>query len=509
MNFVTDGSATTDKKISLKTEICIIGSGAGGAVAGFFLAQAGYEVTILEAGHFHPPGSQEGKSETHIMATLYEKSAMQMNASQDVMILQGRAIGGSTLVNQAVCYRLPEQIADKWTMDHQVEGKTLADLSQYYEKVEKVITPKITPEQFLNENNKIAMRGFKENKWNNGYMKRNTSHCVGCGSCPMSCSIGAKNSMDRTFLPMAHQAGAKIISGFQATEIRLKKNSIEKIVGKVSNKDKSSFEIFADTFILAGGAIQTPVLLQRSKYKDKSGQIGKNLIIHPFIFPQALFDRKLDSFKGVPQAVYSFEFAHFGHKELGSILLYGDFEGFVGSAFQMSGVGDNFGENLANFRHLAQSLVIINETARGVITASASDYKIEYELTDRDRETLAAAARHMGNVFFSQGARKYFVGNKEYKNPQDLQKISAADMEPYKINIIGAHPMGTCRMGKPENSVVDSYGKIHDLENGYICDASILPDSTGVNPQLTIMAIAAQIAERIDLKLKSRGERKK
>jgi choline dehydrogenase-like flavoprotein len=257
------------------------------------------------------------------------------------------------------------------------------------------------------------------------------------------------------------------------------------------------FEVDADIFIMAAGAVQTPVLLQRSGFKGKSGQIGKNFIAHPFIFPQALFKKKLDSFKGVPQAVYSFQFANFGQKENGSILLYGDFEGFIGTVFPMAGEGTNFSETLGKFRQMAQALVIINETAKGEITSSRSSYTINYDLTEHDRDTLARAARYAGEVFFSQGAEKYFVGNQEYNSIDDLKKITVESMASYRVNTIAAHPMSSCRMGKPGNSVVDSFGKIHELSNGYISDASILPESTGVNPQLTIMALASQVADRI------------
>ena len=144
----------TSSHLTLKTEICVIGSGAGGAVVAHSLAQNGFEVTLLEAGNEYPSRFfKKGFTEFEIFHQLYYGGGLQSNANQDILVLQGRAIGGSTLVNHAVCYRLPDEIAVQWSEEHRLEEKNPQDLKPFFEQIERVLHPSHTPTKNMNRNN--------------------------------------------------------------------------------------------------------------------------------------------------------------------------------------------------------------------------------------------------------------------------------------------------------------------------------------------------------------------
>ena len=434
------------------------------------------------------------------MSTLYQKSAVQTNTTQDIMVMQGRAIGGSTLVNHALCFRLPEQIADKWSSEYGLAGKSTAELASYYEGVEKIITPKITTGRNLNENSRLFHRQFSKRGWQVGYGPRNVKTCGGCGNCTISCPTGAKNSSDRTFLPMAHQMGAKIYSDFEVKRLHFKDSRVDSLTGVILDNHRNrraSFKIQAKIFILAAGAVQTPLLLQRSDFTSRSGQVGKNFIGHPLVLPQAVYKEPIDSYRGVPQSVYSWHLAKFGNYKEGSILFLGDFEGFMQSSMQIPGFGKEFARQLLDFRKLGQAVIFLNETTTGEIITTKDDYEIIYTLSNTDKKNFLEGCRQIGKMFFEAGAERVMFGNRIFYSPQELVDTTPALFDSFKTNVVLAHPMGSCRMGSPETGVVDAFGKVHGINNLYLADSSIMPGSTGVNPQLTVMALAAQISEKI------------
>ncbi len=505
MSYVIEGRSIQEKSVKIDTEVCIIGSGAGGAVTAHYLAEAGYKVTVLEAGGFFPPGSLNGKSEFDAMATTYFGGALQTTKKQDVTMIQGRAIGGSTLVNHALCFRIPEYVSNKWTKKG-AEGKTLADLNPHYDRIEKIIDPKPTIPEAMNENNNIIYRNFQKRGWNVEYTQRNTSHCIGCGSCIQTCPIGAKNSMDRTFLPMAHENGAGIYSDFAVQKLDLKNGRAHRAIGHILDEfrhKKGDFEVTADIFIVAGGAVQTPVILQRSGFSDSAGQLGKNFIIHPLLLIQAQYERRLESYRGVPQSVFSRQFSNYSQgNEEGHLLFYGDFEGYMVTSMYLTGFGKEYSEHLKYLPNTSQAQILVNDTGTGHVDSNDDDYNFHYEVTEKDRETLARGCRIMGEIYFEEGAIRVMVGDTVYRNMNELSKINADSLAPFKAGIAAAHPQCSARMGSPETGVVDSYGKVWDLENVYIADASIFPASSGVNPQLTVMALASQVADNIIRKAK-------
>ena len=133
-----------------------------------------------------------------------------------------------------------------------------------------------------------------------------------------------------------------------------------------------------------------------------------------------------------------------------------------------------------------------------MLILKGNDYEIEYSLNDKDKNTLATAAKILTDAFFDAGAKEVYIGKETIYSKSDIDKINPGYFDPFNIHLVGAHPQGTCRMGSdPKKSVTDSYGKLHGIKNMYIIDASIFPISIGINPQLTIMALSSQITDRI------------
>src|SRR5262244_2296874 len=122
---VTGDQITSD--LALTAEVCVIGSGAGGAVVAKELAEAGRDVVLLEQGG-HYTKADFTQREDEMMPMLYEDMGQRATVDQSIIILQGRNVGGSTVHNLCYCFRTPEPILEKWRRDYGVRDLAPADL---------------------------------------------------------------------------------------------------------------------------------------------------------------------------------------------------------------------------------------------------------------------------------------------------------------------------------------------------------------------------------------------
>jgi hypothetical protein len=266
--------------------------------------------------------------------------------------------------------------------------------------------------------------------------------------------------------------------------------------GRGADGEQRTLTVRANAVVAACGSLLTPLLLEASGVGGSSGQLGRNLSIHPALGVMAMFDEKLDGGSAIPQGYAIEQF----HDE--GILFEGAFAPLDLAAMSMTMIGPRFVEMLERYDRLACFGVMIEDVSRGRVRRGAGGRPlITYSLVDHDVARLKRAVEILGRVYFAAGASTVFPlvhGFDELSSPADLDRLRRAKLKARDFEITAYHPLGTARMGRdPSKSVVGPDHQVHDTPGLYIADGSVVPSSPAVNPQVTIMAMATRAAGEI------------
>ncbi len=494
-------------------DVCVVGSGAAGAIIASKLAQAGKNVVLVEKGGYYYTEDMNQR-EVDMMSLLWKNAGAMFTDDLGMAIAQGQCLGGSTVINDAVCFKTPGFVIKEW----RALGVNISDadwtkaLNTVYDKLS------VTSATQLNMNNQKLMDACVKKGYSSSVNERNCIECKECGLCHLGCHYGTKQDMLTTYI---HDA---LLNSF----IRIYCNcSIDRVThdGSVADGiegtfvDKEGGERFkirvnAKVVVIAAGAIASSALLMKSNIENTN--IGKGLSFHPSSFVIAKFKDKIVGYKGIPMAYHCSEFSllndtryrnEFGNK--GGFMI----EGIFPPVFQLAlGVPPSYSRSnrsldslLSNIDYLAMAGVMIRdyEPSGSVCLSDKGNAKISHLLKREDLENLGKGIAELVDMWFTVGAEYVITGHNDYpvltsENWKELiPKLKEAIIEsPEALQLASAHPQGGNRMGNdPGASVVDKDRRVHGFENLFVCDASVFPTAVGVNPQITVMALAEMTAD--------------
>jgi choline dehydrogenase-like flavoprotein len=360
----------------------------------------------------------------------------------------------------------------------------------------------------MGANGEVMERGRRELGYSGGPIRRNARGCHGSGVCAFGCPLDAKLGMHVTYLPLAARAGARIISGCRVEGLVIEGGRAVGVRGSIVDPETGAvqrdarFEVRAQRVVLAAGAVYTPALLQRQGVANSSRQVGRNLRIHPGCGVLGVFDHDLHAWKGVMQSYYVDE------KLRDGILVEATYPppGVGYSAGGVGGKGSDLKDFLARYRQTAAAGLIISDSGTGRVRATpGGGLLIAYNLSADDLRKTLEGIRLTTEIYLAAGAQEVHTllpGLPAVRKREELSWITDGKWTAADLKLSAYHPMGTCRMGKdPRSSVVDDFGRAHDVPGLVVTDASILPGSTYVNPQITIMALAARSARHLAAEL--------
>jgi choline dehydrogenase-like flavoprotein len=486
--------------IRIGADVCVIGAGAGGAVAAAELAEGGMNVVVLEEGHWHDPDAFTARP-PEMLAQLYRDGGQTITlGAPPIMLPLGSGLGGTTLVNSGTCFRTPPSVLDHWAHEFGLEVDE-SSLRPCFERVEQALSVnEVTPE-LAGGNAAVALRGAERLGWSHGYLRRNARGCVGSGVCAFGCPTSAKQHTGITYVPRAERAGARIVTGARVERVLMEHGTASVLEnGAIRSSAKSrrttppaasgvqarmasgaTVEVSSPIVIVAAGTIHTPLLLARSGLASRSGQLGRNLSLHPATAVFARMEELVDMARGVPQSFYIDEFADDG------IL----FEGVAGppayAAMSLPLTGARHAEAMADYRHLAQFGVMVSDSSRGSVHVLAGRPLIRYNLIDADLQRFRSGLAHMRELFEAAGAREVYLPLPDGIAPERARLRD--------LKLMAFHPLGTARAdARAAHGVIDGNLQVHGARGVYVADGSAVPSSLGVNPQLTIMALATRLA---------------
>ncbi len=499
------------KDLTVECDVCIAGSGPGGAWLAHELTAKGLKVVMLEEGGYHTRREFD-LTEARAFPNLYQELGNRSTDDLSITILQGRSVGGGTVVNWCSSFRTPERILNHWAEKHGVEGLNKATLDPHWDHIEKRLHIAEWPLERINRNNRILWDGLGKLGYERGLIKRNVNNCANIGYCGMGCPIDAKQSMLVTVLPDAVEKGLTLYANasvrkFEHSGTRVTKVIVEMRDPATDKPNGATLTVLPKVAVASGGAINSPALLLRSGL-DAEGRVGRRTWLHPVVVMLAEFAEPVEAFSGAPQSVYSHHFVDRGPEKVGFFLEVPPMHPMLASVVAPI-VGAPVLDLLSRLPFLQSCLAIsvdglLPEEEGGTVRlrdGGRSRVKFDYPLLPQHWEALRVACREMAKVQLAAGAKRVFSMHNDpvvIESEKDLGKLDAAPWEKLRVKVVTAHQMGGCAMGKdPKKSVVDSTLRFHGMDNLFVVDGSVLPTSLGVNPQETIMGISRWGAQHV------------
>jgi choline dehydrogenase-like flavoprotein len=496
---VESGDEWEDEE-EIECDAVVVGTGPGGAIVGKELAEQGHAVVFLEEGKLFRRDAFTGSA---LQATRHFYRGHGMVASLGnavVPVLMGRLVGGSTAINTGTCFRTPPWILDEWCERQNSDELSTQNMARHFERVEQELDIRPNDDKTIGPMGDIVARGADKLGWSHFKIARNAPDCDGQGCCDWGCPSGARKSMDVSYIPKALARGAVLFTETKATRVVVENGRAVGVVGESTTR-KRRVRVRAKVVVLAGGAVPTPVMLLGQGLANRSGELGRNLSIHPGVPASALFDEPVEVYKYIPQGVGVDQF----HRD--GILLVG-----VGLDINMApnafpGYGRRLTEFMDHYDRVATLGVLAKDSTQNgrVRVGPGGSPLITYWLQKQDLHRIREGTARIMELFLAAGAKHcYPMGHAMplVKNMDDLARYRKRNVRASDWTWTVFHPLGTAQMGHdPNRSVVSFDHETHDVKNLFLVDGSTVPGPTAVNPQLTIMAMANRAAERIGQRL--------
>lgn len=480
----------------VECEVVVIGTGAGGAVVGHDLAARGHAVVFVEEGQLYHRHSFDG-STVRAYERFYRPAFALGNASFPVFL--GRMVGGSTAVNGGTAFRAPAWVLDRWCEETGSDALSPARMAPYFDRVEAHLGVGPSSRRHVGPAAEMMQRGCDALGWKHGLLLRNAPGCEASGFCHLGCRTDARKSTNLSYLPPAIERGALLFTGLKAEKIMVEAGRASGIEGVARNGKR--VRIRARAVILAGGTISTPLFLLRQGLANSSGQVGRNLTVHPSAVVNALFDEEMRPFDHIPQGYGSEQFL-----EEGLLLVSAQGTHNVApSTFPLT--GNRLMEPLAQLRHTTGVGPLAADATRdGRVWREVRGVPlVRYTMSPADVARLKRGIELSMQMLIAAGARRLYPGvtGVGALTPHQLDEFRKRELSASDFVMAAYHPLGTCQMGTdPRTSVVGLDHQTHDVPSLFIVDGSTVRGPLGVNPQLTIMAVAARAADQISALLR-------
>ena len=512
-------------EVELEADVVIVGAGAGAGVVAAELSRAGRSVLVVEAGPFVDEATMP-RDELDAYGRLYLNYGLLSTWDGAITLLAGSGVGGGTLVNWMTCLDAPAEVRAEWATDHGLDGVDGAEWSADVAAIEGRLG--VAAATVIPPKDELILRGAAALGWDAGRIRRNATDCGDCGSCPFGCRRGTKQSGIRAHLADATTHGARVLDRARVRSVIREGGATGRVVGVAGTLAPDAgtpadaeaaprwFSVYAHQVVLAAGALRSPAILQASAIDHPS--IGRRLRIHPVPIIGALHDEAVDMWRGTMQAARCLQF---GQDEPGRrryvIESAPGHLGLLALVLPWGGAARH-AELMARARLFSPLIAITRDGGEGRTRLTrAGRVRIDYRLDDEGRSTLRHALVSMARLARAGGAREILaVGAPLRRHLVDgaageagrfaafERDLADTDFAPHRGTVASAHQMGTIRAGAdPADHPADPRGRVRADTRGsivpglYVADTSTFPTGLGVNPMVTVMALARRVSRTV------------
>ena len=490
----------------LTYDIVIVGSGAGGGTVAQQLSplcQQGVRIAVLEKGPHLRDDEFTGR-ELEMAAALYEDGGGFLTFDGTMTLAFGSTYGGSTAVYTGTSMLPPERIIRHWN----VPGLAYDDLTWRARKFMAENNVHLIEDRLINQNNRLFVEGCRKLGYDVQQFPVNINGCRGSSLCNLGCPNQAKQGTDRVQLPRAEQNGVEVITRCDVLSVG-EKNVTARVSakplggkGEPSTWEVDDYQIDAKVIVLCAGAVNTPALLLRSGMGRRLPRLGHGFTAHPAFIMVAEHATSMTNFVGHPKSFYLDQFAESDRFLLETCMYFP----FI-TAKSLAGFGQPHSAFMRAFPRLQMILVLACDEANSHnrVTIDANGRPVvHYRFMPEAIRGLIRGAITSAKIFFAAGAVRVHMPvardtTIESGDGVHLEEIAAeAEFKPGKVPVSAAHLQGGCAMGSgSDDSVTDSYGRVHGMPWLFVADGSVFPNSLEINPYITIMALADRAAQRI------------
>ncbi|HEY2805884.1 MAG TPA: GMC family oxidoreductase [Gemmatimonadales bacterium] len=497
--------------IERRFDIVIVGSGAGGGTVAQelgALCREGVSILVLEQGAKLADAEFNG-SELEMAPALYEDGGGFLTADGTMTLAFGRTYGGSTVVYTGTSLVAPKRVIEGW----RVPGLEHADVAARSEKYKIQNGVHLLSPELINENNQLFVEGCHAAGFHAEQFPLNLRGCRGSSLCNLGCPNAAKQGTNRVQLPAAERAGVQVVTRAAVRRIEDRAVIVEVSAkppgakGNESSWQPGQYRVKAGAVVLAGSAVGSPALLLRSGFGERLPRIGHGFTCHPAHILVAEHPGAITNDVGHPKSFFVDRAEAEGY--VLETCMYFPFT----TAKNLTGFGAGHSALMRAFPRLQMILVLACDKAvpqnRVGIDREGTPV-VHYSFTRETIDAMVRATRASAKIFFAAGALRVHAPSAD---PPLIERVDAARVDqlidashflPGKISVSAAHLMGGCGMGQGLNdSVTDSWGRVHGVPWLFVADASLFPDSLEINPYLTVMALADRVAEGIRRELPS------
>ncbi len=477
-------------------DVVVVGSGAGGAVIASELSERGLRVLVIERGPWVEP-DDISHDELAMIATLYRDGGAQTNTDADMFVLQGSCVGGSTVLTNAVCFRMPEEVRLRFeSYGWRLSSEDMARCSQY---VETAMSVAPLDERLHNAAAQRMHAGMQKLGLEIGRFDKAFDRCIGCGYCNVGCAFGRKRDASTVWIPRALAAGCRVLPRTEALRLQHRAGHVEALLCRDLETGRH-FKVSAKRYVLAAGALHTPELLLRSGLGGRN--VGKRTSFNAGAIAFAEYEEELDAFDGDQMCVH-----YFG-------------EGYVieqihnppmSFALTMPGWFDEHHAAMQRYRKRTAAGVLVPTQAVGrvfrglgskLLTRWFDHPNLAFRLPEEDVAAFRRGFKMLARVFLASGAKLVIpplATFTELRSEDELYFIDERLQEQRDLVGFGSsHPQGGACMGDdPSRDVVAPNYRVYDADCVHVVDASLFPESVRVNPMISIMAVAKHAAESI------------